>query len=318
MNEAAVRSDTFLLDTQDETPVFVHRWLPDGEPKAVVQIAHGMAEHSGRYERFAQALTDAGYAAYAGDHRGHGQTVKDARDVGYFADDNGFDRVVDDLHALTERIKDEQPSVPVILFGHSMGSFLSRSYATRFGGDIDALVISGTGGSAGPLGKVGRGIAGLQAKVRGRRHPSGLMNTLTFGQYNAKFKPARTEFDWLSRDHDEVDKYIADPKCGELFTVGFYADLLAGLERVNDDKEVSSTPSDLPILLISGSDDPVGGKDAAGVRAVGAQLRKLGVRDVTITIYPGARHELLNETNRDEVTADVIAWLDKQVAGATS
>lgn len=312
-----MRSDTFLLETSDQTPVYVHHWSPDSPPKAVVQIAHGMAEHSARYERFAQALTDAGYEVYAGDHRGHGQTAG-PQDVGYFADEHGFDTVVDDMHALTLRIKDDHPDLPVFLFGHSMGSFLSRSYVTRYGSELAGLVLSGTGGSAGLLGKAGRGIAGAQARIKGRRHPSGLMNTLTFGQYNAQFKPARTDFDWLSRDPAEVDKYVADPKCGELFTVGFYADLLHGLERVNDVKEVSSTPADLPILLVSGSKDPVGGKDAKGVREVAARLRTVGVREVTTTIYPEARHELLNETNRDEVTADLIEWFDAHLPGGTA
>lgn len=305
-----MRTDTFLLDTADETPVFVHCWSPEGTPRAAVQLAHGMAEHGARYERFAQALTDAGYVVYAGDHRGHGKTVRDPNDVGYFKDEEGFDAVVDDMSVLTQRIKADHPGLPVFLFGHSMGSFLSRMYVTKYGSELAGLVLSGTGGSAGPLGKVGRAIAGAQAKVKGRRHPSGLMNKLTFGQYNAAFKPARTDFDWLSRDEAEVDRYIADPKCGELFTVGFYADLLHGLERVNDDKVVSATPDDLPILLVSGSNDPVGGKEAKGVREVAAQLRTTGVREVTTTIYPEARHELLNETNRDEVTADLLAWFD--------
>lgn len=305
-----MRNNTFELETADRTRVFVNHWSPDGPPRAAVQIAHGMAEHSDRYERFARALTDAGYEVYANDHRGHGRSATSPDEVGYFADADGFDKVVDDMHALTERIRADHPGLPVFLFGHSMGSFLSRSYATRFGTDLAGLVLSGTAGSAGALGKVGRGIAVAQGKLRGRRHTSGLMDKLTFGQYNAAFKPTRTDFDWLSRDPEEVDKYIADPKCGETFTAGFFADLLDGLERVNDDAELSTTPSALPILLVSGSDDPVGGKNAKGVRAVGEQLRRVGVDEVTTTIYPGARHELLNETNRDEVTADVIAWLD--------
>lgn len=304
-----MRSDPFQLETSDDTPLFVNHWSPDGSPRAAVLVAHGMAEHSDRYERFAQALTDAGFDVYAPDHRGHGRS-SEGTGVGYFADEAGFDRVVDDLHELHGRITTDHPGLPVFLFGHSMGSFLSRAYAAKYGSGLTGLVLSGTAGSAGVLGKVGRGIAVAQGRIRGRRHRSGLMDKLTFGQYNAAFKPTRTDFDWLSRDPDEVDKYVADPKCGELFTAGFFADLLAGLERVNDDAEVAGTPSELPVLFVSGSADPVGGKDAKGVRQVAAQLRKVGVREVTTTIYPDARHELLNETNRDEVTADVIAWLE--------
>ncbi|REF29412.1 alpha/beta hydrolase [Calidifontibacter indicus] len=311
-----MRTDSFRLATSDDTSIFVNHWSPDDSPRAIVLVAHGMAEHSDRYERFAQALTASGYEVYAPDHRGHGRTSAETG-VGYFADEAGFDRVVDDLHEVFVRATTDHPDLPVFLFGHSMGSFLSRAYAAKYGAGLTGLVLSGTAGSPGALGKVGRALALAQGRVRGRRHRSGLMDKLTFGQYNAAFKPNRTDFDWLSRDPEEVDKYVADPKCGELFTAGFFADLLDGLERVNDDAEVSGTPSELPVLFVSGSADPVGGKDAKGVQAAAAQLRKVGVRDVTTTIYPEARHELLNETNRDEVTADVIAWLDAHLTDST-
>ena len=306
-----MRADTFTLQSHDGTSLFVRRWLPDAEPTAVVQIAHGMAEHSARYARFAQALTDAGYAVYADDHRGHGETAGGV-DVGYFADAGGWDKVVEDLAAVTRRAREEQPGLPVVLFGHSMGSFLARAYAARHGGDLAALVVCGTAGDPGLLGKVGAGIAALEGRVRGRRHTSKLMNTLTFGQYNAKFKPQRTDFDWLSRDEAEVDKYIADPQCGAIFTSGFYSDLLGGLQQIQRDDLVARVPKNLPVLVISGDSDPVGG-DGKGVKAVAAQLERVGVRDVTLKLYPGARHELLNETNRDEVTSDVLAWIGERL-----
>ncbi|NYJ73292.1 alpha/beta hydrolase [Allobranchiibius huperziae] len=303
-----MRADTFLLQSADDTPLHVRRWLPDGDPTAVVQVAHGMAEHSGRYERFAQALTAAGYAVYAEDHRGHGRTSGGA-DTGYLADSDGWNVVVEDLAAVTARASSEHPHLPVVLFGHSMGSFLARSYAMVHGTDLAGLVLCGTAGDPGTLGAVGKGVATLEARTLGRRHTSKVMNTLTFGQYNAAFKPNRTDFDWLSRDPAEVDAYIADPRCGEVFTAGFYVDLLGALAQINRDDQVARIPAGLPILLISGDHDPVGGKGGAGVKAVAAQLEKSGVRDVTLTLYPGARHELLNETNRDEVTADVLAWI---------
>lgn len=308
-----MRADTFTLQAADDTPLHVRRWLPDGEPTAVVQVAHGMAEHSGRYERFAQALTGAGYAVYAEDHRGHGRTSGGA-DTGYLADSDGWNAVVEDLAAVTAHATSEHPGLPVAFFGHSMGSFLGRSYAMAHGSDLAALVLCGTAGDPGALGKVGGGVAALEARTLGRRHTSKLMNTLTFGQYNAAFKPTRTDFDWLSRDPAEVDAYIADPRCGEVFTAGFYGDLLGGLDRINRDDQVARIPSGLPVLLISGDKDPVGGKAGKGVTAVAGQLRKAGVRDVTLTLYPGARHELLNETNRDEVTADVLAWLGEHLS----
>lgn len=304
-----MQASTFTLATDDGTTLHVNRWLPDGDPKAVVQIAHGMAEHSTRYERFARALTDAGYAVYANDHRGHGATATNAADRGYFADHDGFDTVVEDMHVLSQRAREEQPGLPFFLLGHSMGSFLSRAYAARYGAELTGLILSGTAGDPGLLGKVGQGIASVEARLRGRRHPSPLLDKLSFGQYNAAFKPNRTKFDWLSRDEAEVDKYVADPDCGNVFTSGFFADLLGGLAAVNSDAVAARVPQDLPIHLMSGSVDPVG-NGGKGVQQVADQYVRLGVRDVTLQLWPDGRHEMLNETNRDEVMGELVAWLD--------
>lgn len=295
----------------DGVEIDAYRWVPDGEPTAVVQIAHGMAEHAARYERFATALTGAGYAVYAEDHRGHGRT-SERTGMGYLSDADGFDTVAADIDALFRVAQEEFPGRPLVLFGHSMGSMLARHYASSHSPDIAALILSGTAGDPGLLGKVGQQVARAEAKVRGARTPSPLMNAMVFGQYNKAFKPTRTDFDWLSRDEAEVDAYIADPLCGKVFSSGFYADILSGLARINDDANVSKVRGDLPILLIAGTKDPVG-DNGKGVSAVGEQYRRLGVRDVTVTLYADARHELLNETNRDEVTADVLSWLAQRL-----
>lgn len=310
-----MQATTFSLPTHDGTELHVHRWLPDGPAKAVVQIAHGMAEHSERYERFAERLSDAGYAVYANDHRGHGRTALE-EDHGYFADREGWDTVVIDMHELTERAREEQPGLPVFLFGHSMGSFLARAYAARFGGELSGLVLSGTAGDPGALGKVGRAVAAAEARLRGRRHQSTLMDALTFGQYNAAFKPSRTKFDWLSRDEAEVDAYIADQWCGNIFTSGFFVDLLTGLAAVNSDAVVSHVPKDLPIHLMSGSLDPVGAR-TKGVQQVAEQYRRLGVREVTTKFWPEGRHEMLNEINRDEVMNHLVEWFDSHLRGSS-
>jgi alpha-beta hydrolase superfamily lysophospholipase len=303
-----MQASPFTLSAADGTQLHVNRWLPDGPAKAVVQVAHGMAEHSDRYARFAERLTAAGYAVYANDHRGHGGTARTPDDAGYLADENGFDTVVDDLRLVADHARSEQPGLPFFLFGHSMGSFLSRAYAARYA-DLDGLVLSGTAGDPGVLGQVGRALATAQGRVRGRRHPSGLMDQLTFGQYGASFKPNRTKFDWLSRDEAEVDLYVADQRCGAVFTSGFFADLLGGLSAVNSDRVASRVPKDLAIYLMSGSLDPVGNK-TKGVQQVADQYRRVGVTDVTTRFWPDGRHEMLNETNREEVMADIIAWLD--------
>lgn len=307
-----MESSTLAVSAADGSSLHTYRWLPAVPPRAVVQLAHGMAEHAARYERFAEALTGAGYAVYANDHRGHGRTAS-TTDHGYFADVDGFATVVDDLRAVTDVAQAEHPGVPVVLFGHSMGSFLSRAYAAEHGTRLAGLILSGTAGDPGRLVVVGRGLARLQARLRGRRHPSGLMDRLTFGQYNAGFKPNRTDFDWLSRDDAEVDKYIADPLCGNVFSAAFYADLLGGLQQVNRPSAYAAVPADLPILVFAGEQDPLGDGGGKGPREVADRYRAAGVDDVTTTIYPDARHEMLNETNRDAVVADVLAWLDERL-----
>jgi len=303
-----MQSSRTTVTASDGTALHTRRWLPDGHPKAVVQISHGMAEHSARYARLAEALTGAGYAVYAHDHRGHGATASKA-DHGYFADRNGWATVVDDLRAVTRFAQEEHPGLPVFLLGHSMGSFLARSYVIEDSRELAGLILSGTAGDPGRLRAAGAGVAAVEARIRGPRHVSPLLDKLTFGQYNAAFKPNRTEFDWLSRDPAEVDLYVADELCGNTFTSGFFGDLIRGLRSVNDKRQVARVRRDLPILLIAGDQDPVGAK-GKGPRAVREQYTGAGVVDVTCTLYPGARHEVLNETNRDEVTADVIRWLD--------
>lgn len=311
-----MESSTLAISAADGTSLNTYRWLPDGPPRAIVQIAHGMAEHAARYARFAEALTGAGYAVYANDHRGHGGTGS-RDDHGYFADRDGFATVVGDLGSVTEFAQAEHPGLPVVLIGHSMGSFLSRAYAAQHGSRLAGLVLSGTAGDPGPLAAVGKRVAATQARLRGRRHTSTLMDKLTFGQYNNAFKPNRTDFDWLSRDDAEVDAYVADPLSGNVFTAGFYSDLIGGLQQVNRQAAFTAVPTDLPILVISGDRDPVG-DDGKGPRQVADRYSAAGVTDVTAVIYPEGRHEMLNETNRDEVVAGILDWLDTRLPATPS
>lgn len=303
-----MQTSTTTVSASDGAALHTRRWLPEGDARAVVQVAHGMAEHSARYSRLAEALTDASYAVYAHDHRGHGSTGADA-DHGYFADRDGWATVVDDLRAVTRLAREENPGLPVFLLGHSMGSFLARSYVIEDSRGLAGLVLSGTAGHPGVLGKAGVLVAAAEARLRGSRHVSPLLDKLTFGQYNAPFTPSRTPFDWLTRDPDEVDLYVADAKCGNTFTSGFFKDLVGGLLEINDPRKVARVRRDLPVLIIAGDEDPVG-NHGKGPTAVRDQLVGVGVTDVSLTLYPGARHEVFNETNRDEVTADVIRWLD--------
>lgn len=309
-----MKSEHFTFKTSDGIQVFVYKWLPDNPSavKAAVQIAHGMAEHAARYERFADALTGAGYAIYANDHRGHGKTAGTQENVGYFADENGWERVVSDMHALTGIIKKEIPDKPVLLFGHSMGSFLSRHYAMLYTKELSGLVLSGTGGDPGALGKAGLFIARMEAKIRGRKAKSEIMNKLSFGAFNNAFKPNRTDYDWLSRDNAEVDKYINDPWCGAVFTAGFFCDMLNGLAFINKKENIEKISKNLPVYIFSGAKDPVGA-NTKGVTQVYNSLKDMGLGDVTLKFYEEGRHESLNEINRDEVYKDVMAWLDKHI-----
>ncbi len=305
-----MQTETFSFGSDDGTPIFTYAWRADGDgaPSAVVQIAHGMAEHAGRYARFAEALTRAGFAVYANDHRGHGRTVKNPLERGYFGDANGWYRVVGDMARLTERIRERHPGLPVWLFGHSMGSFLARAYISRHGEGLSGVVLCGTGGNPGFMGTVGRWIAAFECLRKGRRGPSPLLTSLSLGDFNKPFRPNRTDFDWLSRDPAEVDRYVADPLCGGVFTAGFYADMIGGIMDLYRSAEIAAIPRDLPILLISGERDPMG-KNTRAVNAVAESYTAAGIRDVTVRFYEGARHELLNETNRDEVTSEVINWM---------
>lgn len=309
-----MQSTTTTVTASDGVPLHTHRWLPDGPPKAIVQIAHGLGEHSARYARLAEALTAAGYAVYANDHRGHGRTATED-DHGFFADKGGWDLVVGDLRAVTRFAQDEHPGLPFFLLGHSMGSYLARNYIIEDSRDLAGVVLSATGGDPGWVGKVGPVLALTEARLRGRRHVSTLLQNLINGPYNAAFKPNRTSFDWLSRDEAEVDKYIADELCGRTARSGFFIDLSAGVAKSNDRRQVARVRRDLPILIVSGDKDP-SGHNGKGPRAVRDQYASVGITDVTCTLYPGARHEIFNETNRDEVTLDLIAWLDAHLPTA--
>jgi len=309
-----MKSKTFAFKTKDNKDIFTYNWLPENDKglKAVVQLAHGMAEHGKRYERFAEALTDSGYGVYINDHRGHGKTAGSMEAMGYFADKNGWDLVVEDMHQLTGIIKKAHPGLPVFMLGHSMGSFLARNYIYLYGNELKGVILSGTAGDPGLLGSLGVLVAKRECKTKSKKTKSPLLHKLSFGSFNKAFKPARTDFDWLSRDPAEVDKYIQDPYCGEMFTAGFYLDLLEGMKQINLKSNMNLVPKNLPIFLFAGDMDPVG-KNAKGVKQIFRAYEKAGIRDVSLKLYKDGRHEMLNETNRKEVFSDIIQWMDSRI-----
>ena len=305
--------ENFMFKDKGDLKIFVYKWLPDEnvKVKGVVQIAHGMAETAARYEGFARALTNDGFIVYANDHRGHGKTAGEASKLGDLGED-GFNSMVENMHELNERIKEENPDLPIFLFGHSMGSFLTQRYICLYGSELKGAIISGSCGKQGITIDIARLIAKREIVKIGRAGKSNKLDKLSFGSYNKSFKPNRTAFDWLSRDNSEVDKYIDDPFCGTVFTAGFFYDFLGGLKSIAEHKEIENVPKNLPIYIFSGDKDPVG-KNGKGVLKLVKTYKEHGMVDLTYKLYNDGRHEMLNEINKEEVIADVLKWLNMHV-----
>ena len=301
-----MRADTFRVKADDGAEFHTYRWLPDDAPRAIFQVAHGLAEHAARYARLARVLTAQGFGVYANDHRGHGQTAG-AGDLGLFAERDGWRKCIGDLWTLNRRISAEHSGSPIILLGHSMGSFMAQDFVADHSDAIAALVLSGSNGPPPAIAGVGRMIARIERLRLGARGKSALLQAMMFGEFNKRFKPARTEFDWLSRDPAEVDAYVADPLCGFEFTNQLAVDLLDALGPLLKPERLARIRKDLPVYIFSGSDDPVG----ANLQALADAYRTAGLTRVDMRLYSGARHETLNETNRDEVTSDLVAWTRK-------
>ncbi len=288
--------------------VYARCWMPENGATAIFQIVHGMAEHGERYEEFARFLCSKGFAVLADDHVGHGKSVKSDKDLGYFGESGGWDAFVEDEKALTELIKKEMPGLPIIFFGHSMGSFIAREYLRRYGNDeaIKGGIICGTSGKN-PAAAIAIILAGTVAKAKGSRHRSEFINKMAFGPYNNKIKNPRTPFDWLTTDDEIVDKYIADNYCGFLFTAAGYKDLFTILNTVSGKDWFAGVPDNLPLLITAGEEDPVG-QYGKGIRQVYNDLKAASKNDVTLKLYPGMRHEILNEKNKETVFEDIAAW----------
>jgi alpha-beta hydrolase superfamily lysophospholipase len=308
-----MQEGSFTFTAAERAPLFVRSFLPEQGARAVVQLAHGMAEHSARYARLAQALTDRSYAVYASDHRGHGKTAAGPEQLGHFADRGGWAAVVSDQLSLLDEIGSRHPGLPLFLMGHSMGSYIARAVAWRRGEALSGLILSGTTHDRPIAYRVARLIAGVERVRVGRRGASNVISRLTFDGFNRRFANPRTGFDWLSRDADEVAKYIADPLCGFSCSAQLWWDVLGGLAEICTPRNLARMPKTLPVYVMAGELDAVNNR-LAGIRKLRAALEKAGLASITVRVYPQARHELANETNRDEITSDLLAWLDERVA----
>ncbi|MGD7043770.1 alpha/beta fold hydrolase [Jeotgalibacillus proteolyticus] len=295
--------------TSDGIEVYLKKWLSDSEQvKGVVQLVHGMVEHISRYDEFAGYLNENGYHVIGHDQRGHGKTASRNGKLGYLGDGDGFLRLVHDVKDVNAWINQEF-SLPVFIIGHSMGSFVVRRSIQLFPSLTKGVVLIGTAGPSGVMGEVGKGIAAAASFLTSPASPGNILTKLTFGSYNNRFSPCKTDLDWLSRDHTEVERYQEDPLCGFTCSHKFYVDLFNGLTLIHRKSELKKMSPSVRVFLISGSVDPVG-NDGKGVFSVARQLQKTGVEDVEVKLYDEGRHELLKETNRRVIFQDILTKIE--------
>ena len=306
--------DMFTYPSADgKNTVQAYVWAPEGTPRGVIQLSHGMQEYVRRYEAVAAYFTAAGYVFCGNDHLGHGNTAANQDELGFTAARGGADLLVEDLHTMTEKMKERYPGLPLVLYGHSMGSFAARLYLTKYGADVNGALISGTSGPGQPTG-MALALTHASAALHGDHHRSNFVTSLAFGSYNKHFKEENDPLSWLTRDEEVRKHYADDPLCSFTFTTGGYDTLFNLLGAVSKKDWAEKVPRSLPILLLSGDEDPVG-QYGKGVKKVYDSLVNTSHDHVTLKLYAGGRHEMHNETNREEVLADMLAFFNT-VCGA--
>ena len=304
--------DFYFQSSTGRTSIHALKCVPDSKPRAVVQIAHGIAEHIDRYRPFMEFLADNGFVVAGNDHLGHGKSIRVPEEQGFFAEKDGWWRVVDDMDKLHDIMSKEYPELPYVLFGHSMGSFLTRTYLIKHPDKYDGVILSGTGHQSPALVLGGSAAASVMAKLNGAMGDGAKLDSLAFGTYLNKIENPRTKFDWLSRDTEQVDKYIADPLCGFVGKIGLYRDMMQGIKFITDKKNIAQMNKEKPVYFMSGDGDPVGDYGKGVERAYKA-FCDAGLHDVFMRLYPGGRHEMLNETNKEQVYQDILSWLNEKI-----
>ncbi len=303
----------FYPSSDGRTMIHANRWTPKDCPvRGVVQIVHGVAEYAKRYDPFARYLCENGFAVVANDHLGHGRSQIKNAPWRYFGEENGWWHAVDDVEELRRRTVEEFPGVPYFLFGHSMGSFLSRSHIIRYPGRVSGCVLCGTGHPSALTIEGGKLMADHEIKKYGKAGYSAKAENLAFGSYNKKFAPNRTPSDWVSASEENVDAYLEDILCGGEVTVGLLRDILEGLGFITKSENIAKMDHSMPVLFISGAQDPVGDM-GKGVEKACRMFRKTGMKDTQMKLYPGLRHEILNEETKLIVYRDVLHWLEKHL-----
>ena len=305
------RKDFYFSSSDGAHSIHAALWPAEGEVRAVVQIVHGLSEYIGRYDGFAKYLNAHGIAVVGHDHLGHGQTARKG-EYGYLARKDGWRHLLNDVRTLRVRCEERFPGLPYVLLGHSMGSFVVRNYIIDWPGDVDGVILSGTGQEPGLLVSAGRLLAGLLCLFGQRRKVNPLIVALSLGGYNKQFAPNRTPSDWVCSDEAVVDAYLSDPLCRFVPTVGMFHDMMGGLQYIATEGNLRQMDPSTPVYFFAGENDPVGG-NGKGVRKVAGWFRGAGVSDVEVKLYPGGRHEMLNEVNKEAVYADVLDWMERHL-----
>ena len=307
-------NEIFYPSHDGKTTIHACIWRPEGEIKGVVQIIHGMCEYAERYTPFAEFLNSKGYLVCAEDHLGHGASVTDGKELGFFNAQRSTKIIIDDIRALHLAVKKQTGDKPYFILGHSMGSFFCRKYISLYGGELDGAVIMGTGFKGGAMLNFALALVRLNALFCGWHHKSKLITKLAFGSYNKRFKPKRTEYDWLSKEEENVNKYLDDPLCGFPFTDNGYHILFSIMKDACSHKTIEAVSKNLPVFLVAGKDDPVGdyGK---GVIKLKRKFDGAEIKDVSLKLYDGARHEILNDFCKEEVQSDILAFIEGNCGG---
>ena len=292
--------------------IYAKKWYDENNKqyKAVIQLVHGMQEHIEKYDEFANFLARNGFLVVGHDHLGHGKTVEKEDESGYFCKNDGWFRLTEDIHILQNKIKSENPQIPYIIMGHSMGSLLVRTYLTIYKDDINGIILSGTSGQKKGL-LAGKILAKLLILLKGQKYKSKLLASLVIGSFDKQFKTNKTSGDWTTRDEKVIENNKKDAHLNCKFTVSAYHELFRGSMYLNKKKNIIQTP-DIPILIFSGDKDPVGEK-GKGVKRVYQMLKETGKQDVTLKLFENGRHEMLNEVNREEVFEFVLDWINRKI-----
>lgn len=309
-----IRKEEFEFDSRDgKTRLHAVRWIPEGKVICILQIVHGMAEYVERYEEFARYMAEKGVLVTGEDHLGHGKSVPQGGAYGYFCKQDPATVVVRDVHRLKKMTQEEYPGVPYVILGHSMGSFIFRNYLSRYGTGIQGAIICGTGSMPAPVILSAKAVAKIQKLFVGEKHISKLLDSLAFGSYNKRIKQHETAFDWLAGNKPVVEAYMKDPLCGFVFTVNGFETLFELINRAQKPENMRKIPKELPVFFIAGEEDPVGDYGAGVERVYKSYKEELGIKNVKIKLYAGDRHEILNESDKEQIYEDIYPWLMERV-----